>query len=460
MLRFLFLSVIILYLISTLFPLFNIGWLISGMCLLIIVMTISNVKKLVRVLGSFFLLLGIGLLLYSEAAWQHYILSFGPMIDLLTLFTLVPILGIPIKIGDYNESLKIIIQKKVKTTGQLYRLTSGISYFFSIFMNLATLPMTYYSIKPALSYFPIKEENRFMSRAITRGFAMPLLWAPVTPIVGIVVTMTGVSWVSILPYVIPLSIMGLLIDWTLGQKRSTAKIEVTKKPATDELAVTLETGQNASPKRVIHILAAILIFNVIMSVLEATFDLTFIILVSILVIPFSLVWSLLINKGKEYAVQLLEQFKVVSISMKDQFFIFLCAGFFISTIEISNSDVVLNQWVLNIVDVIGAEVFILILPLIPLALAFIGLHPAVSLSLVAGSLDPNVIGIAPHILTVAMLIGAVSSFLVGPYNATLGLMSNILKDSSFKVSNWNLSFTSIYVGFALVYLLLLELLTK
>lgn len=91
MLRFLFLSVIILYLISTLFPLFNIGWLISGMCLLIVVMTISNVKKLVRVLGSFFLLLGIGLLLYSEAAWQHYILSFGPMIDLLTLFTLVPI---------------------------------------------------------------------------------------------------------------------------------------------------------------------------------------------------------------------------------------------------------------------------------------------------------------------------------------------------------------------------------
>ena len=454
MLRFLFLFVIILYLISTLFPVLKIGWLLSVICLVIIVMTIGSVKKLVRILGSCFLLLGGWLLWQSGADWQNYILSFGPMLDLLTLFSLVPILGIPIKIGDYNESLKTIIQKRVKTTGQLYMLTSGISYFFSIFMNLATLPMTYYSMKPALPYFPIKDKNRFMSRAITRGFAMPLLWAPVTPIVGIVVTMTGVSWVSILPYVIPLSIMGLLIDWKLGQKKSSQKMVV---PNQNELAATIEGSHSQSPKRVLHILFAILIFNLMMSFLEATFDLSFVILVSILVIPFSLTWSLMIQKGKEYTVQLFDQLKAVSVTMKDQFFIFLCAGFFISTIQISKSNEVLNHWVLILVDVIGTEVFMLLLPLIPLALAFIGLHPAVSLSLVAGSLDPGVIGISPHLLTVSMLIGAVSSFLVGPYNATLGLMSNILKESSFKISNWNLSFTTLYVGFSLIYLLMLNL---
>ncbi|WP_428909139.1 hypothetical protein [Niallia sp. Krafla_26] len=454
MLRLLFLSVIILYLVSTLFPIFKIGWLLSGMCFVIVIMTVGKVKKLVRVLGCFFLLLGGWLLCHSGASWQQYILSFGPMLDLLTLFSLVPILGIPIKIGDYNESLKTIIQKKVKTTGQLYMLTSGISYFFSIFMNLATLPMTYYSMKPALPHFPIKEKNRFMSRAITRGFAMPLLWAPVTPIVGIVVTMTGVSWVSILPFVIPLSVMGLFIDWQLGQKKSTQKVEVLNH---NEQAATAEGSPTHSPKRVLHILVAILIFNLFMSFFESTFDLSFLILVSILVIPFSLTWSLMIHKGKEYIVQLLDQLKGISITMKDQFFIFLCAGFFISTIHLSKSNEVLNHWVLTLVDAIGAEIFILLLPLIPLALAFIGLHPAVSLSLVAGSLDPSVIGISPHILTVSMLIGAVSSFLVGPYNATLGLMSNILKESSFKVSNWNLSFTSVYIGFSLLYLLVLNM---
>lgn len=457
MLRFQYLSVIILYLFTALFPRLNLSWLLSLLCLAIILSTIWSAKRLVRILGSSFLLLGIWLLWQSGVGLDQYILSFGPMLDLLTLFSLVPILGIPIKIGDYSGSLKIVIHKKVKTTGQLYMLTSGISYFFSIFMNLATLPMTYYSIKPVLSHFPIKDESRFMSRAITRGFAMPLLWAPVTPIVGIIVTMTGVSWVSILPYVIPLSIIGLLIDWKLGQQQSTKKRNTVQKSIFNELAATNEESNNDRPQRVLHILLAILIFNIIMSILESEFEHSFIILVSLLVIPFSFVWSILIKKREEYTIQLFEHIKTFSVSMKDQFFIFICAGFFISTIDISGSDEVVTDWVLSLIHVIGAEVFLLLLPLIPLGFAFIGLHPAVSLSLVVGALNSNVLGISPFILTVAMLIGAVSAFLVGPYNATLGLMSNILKESSFKVSNWNLSFTALYVGFALVYLLILEM---
>ena len=71
-------------------------------------------------------------------------------------------------------------------------------------------------------------------------------------------------------------------------------------------------------------------------------------------------------------------------------------------------------------------------------------------------LNPEVIGISPHILTVAMLAGAVSAFLVGPYNATLGLMSNLVKESSYKVSNWNLSFAGLYIGCVMVYLIVLQ----
>jgi hypothetical protein len=104
------------------------------------------------------------------------------------------------------------------------------------------------------------------------------------------------------------------------------------------------------------------------------------------------------------------------------------------------------------------EVFLILLPFVPLALAFLGLHPAVSLALMIEGLNPQAMGISPHILTVAMLAGAVSSFLVGPYNATLGLMSNIVKESSYKVSNWNLSFAALYIGIVMAYLFLLELL--
>ncbi|WP_338451606.1 hypothetical protein R4Z09_06925 [Niallia oryzisoli] len=457
MLRLLFLSAILLYLLSTLLPQLGINPYISILCLVIVLSTLGIVKRFVRILGSIFLLLGLFLLWTSGADWTHYISSFGSMLDLLTLFSLVPILGIPIKLGEYSESIKTVIHKKVKTTGKLYMLTSGISYFFSIFMNLATLPMAYYSIRPALESFPIKQENRFLSRAITRGFAMPLLWAPVTPIVGIVVGMTKVSWLSILPYVLPLSIFGLLLDWLLGRQKSTKKIEDEEAVTTPELAAAKESSLKDSPFRVLQILLAIVLFIIVISTLDAYFDYSFIILVSLLVIPFSLIWALLLRRGSDFFTQLIDHFKSFTVSMKDQFFIFLSAGFLISTIQFSHTNEFINEQTLNMINVMGAEFFLLLLPLIPIGLAFIGLHPAVSLSLVAGALNPSVLGISPYIVTVAMLIGAVGSFLVGPYNATMGLMSNIIKESSFKVSNWNLGFTGLYVGFAMVYLIILEM---
>lgn len=455
MLRLLFLSVILLFLLSTLFPGLGMGVVISILCLVIVLCTIGTVKRFVQILGSIFLILGLLLLWKSGAQWHQYITSFGPMLDLLILFSLVPILGIPIKLGEYSESIKTVIHKKVKTTGSLYVLTSGISYFFSIFMNLATLPMTYYSIRPVLNHFPIKQENRFLSRAITRGFAMPLLWAPVTPIVGIVVEMTGVSWLSILPYVLPLSIFGLLLDWFMSRQKSTKKVEEQSTRPANEMAVSKESNGKDKPSRVLQILLAIILFIVAISMLETHFSYSFLILVSLLVIPFSFIWSVLLKSGKEFLAQLTNHFGSFTVSMKDQFFIFLSAGFLISTIQVSHTDELLTSSILSIIHVTGAEFFIILLPLIPLGLAFVGLHPAVSLSLMAGALNPAALGISPHILTVAMLAGAVSSFLVGPYNATIGLMSNIVKESSFKVSNWNLSFTIIYIGSAMVYIILL-----
>ncbi|NHC41500.1 hypothetical protein G6549_16185 [Bacillus sp. MM2020_1] len=458
MLRYMFFFVILLYLVNVLFPVLHLGVIISCLSLAIVLFTIFQAKRFVQVLGGTFLLLGVLLLWTSGASWHQYILSFGPMLDLLTMFTLIPILGIPIKLGNYSGGIQALIQKRVKTSGQLYMITSGISYFFSIFMNLATLPMTYYSIRPALDVIPVENKERFMSRAITRGFAMPLLWAPVTPIVGIVITMTGVSWVSILPYVIPLSIVGMGVDWYIGSRKANVMIHNKKDLSAHEMAATIElTGQKNRSSRVFQIFLAIIIFNVIISLVETKFPYPFLILVSLLVIPFSFSWSLILKQGKEFGAHLVKHFQTFSVSMKDQFFIFLSTGFFISTINVSHTNVWLDAWVNKFISFAGIEIFLILMPLIPLAFAFLGLHPAVSLALMTEGLNPEVVGISPHILTVAMLAGAVSAFLVGPYNATLGLMSNIVKESSYKVSNWNLSFASIYIGCVMVYLFILQL---
>lgn len=448
MLRFIFLLVIFLYLLSTLLPQLDLGVLLSVLCLVIVLCTLWLAKRFVQVLGGTFLILGIVLLWKSGAHWHHYILSFGPMLDLLTMFTLIPILGIPIKLGGYSEGIQMIIQKKVKTSGRLYVITSAISYFFSIFMNLATLPMTYYSIRPSLDLYTVDSKERFMSRAITRGFAMPLLWAPVTPIVGIVITVTGVSWVSIVPYVVPLSILGLGMDWYIGARKS-KKISIGEQSlSANETAATIEPSQLNRSIRVLHILLAIFLFIVVISIAESRFPYSFLVLVSLVVIPFAFIWSMFLRKGKEFGAQLQKHLQSFSISMKDQFFIYLSAGFLISTINVSHTNELLYDWIIKFINMAGVEIFLILLPLIPLVFAFLGLHPAVSLALMTEGLNPATLGINPH---------AVSAFLVGPYNATLGLMSNLVKESSYKVSNWNLSFTALYIVSVMMYLFILQM---
>ncbi|MFB7140003.1 hypothetical protein ACFCYN_10145 [Gottfriedia sp. NPDC056225] len=455
MLKYMFALVIFFYLLSSLFQ-WDLQIYISCLCIFIVLYTMFMVKSLVRTIGSIFLLIGFILLWRNHASLKDYILSFGPMLDLLTLFALIPILGFPVRLGGYANGIQAIIQKKVKTSGQLYIMTSGISYFLSMFMNLATLPMTYYSIQPSLSLFSIKKEERFMSRAITHGFAMPLLWAPITPIVGIVIGVTGVSWVSILPYVLPLSMLGVALDWILASRNSRKSVTkgLRNNLIPDETAASLEGV--ATQGKVFHIFIAILIFNLIISFAEHLFAYSFVIIVSILVIPFAFSWSLLIKQQSAFLHNLKEYFHSYSFKMKDQFFIFLSAGFFISVVKGTNISETVNIAVTHFKDIVGPEVFLILLPLIPLAFAFTGLHPAVTLTLMAEALDPQSLGISPYILTVSLLAGAISAFLVGPYNATIGLMSSIVKESSFKVSNWNIPYTISYLIMIMLYLCGLE----
>jgi hypothetical protein len=451
---------IVLYLLNELLTGFDLSHVISIICFVIVSMTILKVSKFVRLIGGAFLVLGLIMLLKSNAGIGDILFSFGPMLNLLTLFALVPLLALPIKFGNYSENIQGFIAKRVRSSTSLYSLTSGISYFFSIFMNLATLPMTYFSVRPAADGFPLENRERFMSRAITHGFSMPLMWAPVTPIVGIVIDMTGVKWGAILPYVLPLSVMGLLLDWYTGGYMKRKRASFGTNTAIDETAAAIE-GESVKSRRagkLSHILIAILLFNIMISILEHALSLSFLIVVSLLVIPFVFAWCLLLGQAGSFTSGLVEHYQNHLLKMKDQFFIFLSAGFFLSAIEFSSADHVVNGWIMLFKNVIGIEIFILFIPLIPLILAFIGLHPAVSLALLAGTLDPHSLDVSPYILTVSMLAGAVAAFLMGPYNATIGLMSTIVKTSSYKVSNWNSLFTISFLCLALLYLIVLQLL--
>ncbi|MEX2416383.1 MAG: hypothetical protein WD424_09585 [Paenibacillaceae bacterium] len=461
----LFLIAIVAYLCSAAYPSRFMDWVVSILCILVVIVVINSVKRFVQVLGTVFLVIGITLLVGYGAPWTKFVLGFGPMLNILSLFALITLLALPIELGQYAIRVQMMIRSKVNYPGILYSLTSFLSYILSSFMNLATLPMIYHLIRPSLDSYPIEHKERFMSRAITHGHSLTAVWTPAAPIVGIIIEMTGVRWSSIIVILIPFSLLGLLLDWSMGMWRTNrrqqriglAVIEEMSAAREESLGLVIENLKKVKSNHPIQIFVAILVFNGAIFVLEKNTDFSFLLLVSLTVIPFAFIWSIMLGKGKAFIVSARKVLPEHLLKMKDLFFVFLSAGFMISAIQSTEAGHVINEGILAVRNWVGTDVFLLLIPLIPLGLAFLGLHPAVGLALAAESLNPAALGISVELTAIAMLTGAVSAFMMGPYNATAGLMSTLVGESPYRVSKWNAPFTIAYLIMVMVLLTILNM---
>ncbi|WP_019122323.1 hypothetical protein [Brevibacillus massiliensis] len=461
----LFLTAIVAYLCSALYPSVLLDWLIAIVSLLIVFTVFRFAKRFVQVLGSLMLAIGIALLVLYGAPLPSYILCFGRMLNILSLFAFIPLIVIPIELGRYAVRVQAIIQQNVKHSGLLYAITSFMAFISSSFMNLAALPMVYQTMRPSVELFPISEKERFLSRSITHGFSMPTMWTPVTPIVGIVVEMTRVKWSHILPIVIPFSLLCVVVDCLMAfavakrRQKQLAQSLISEMAAARECTGAAEARLTAAEKagHPVQILAAILIFNGLISVLESSAHVGFLLVVTLIVIPYAFLWSLLLGQGRAFIHSAKKKLPEQLLHMKDQFFIFLSAGYMISAVQSTGAGHVVNESLAMVKNAVGADVFILLIPLIPFTLAFLGLQPAVALALTAESMNPQALGVSVELMAIAMLTGAASAFLMGPYNATVAMMASLTKKSSYKLSRWNAPFTMTFLLMSMLLLIILKI---
>lgn len=455
-----FLAAIAAYLLSAFYPSALLHGIVSVLSILIVITAFRYVPRFVQGISVLFLLVGACLLLASGAPWRSFVTSFGNMLNILSLFALIPFIALPIELGHYAGRIRQMIQQSIERSGLLYAMTASLSYVLSSFMNIATLPMVYHAIRPSLELFPIEQKERFISRAITHGYSMPIVWTPVAPIVGIIVEMTGVRWSAILPIMVPFSLLGLAVDGIMGRWIASRRRKQLDSVTVSELAAARQNvvpdGTEQAARHPAHILAAILVFTGMIALAETVTHASFLLLVTVAVFPFAFLWSVLIGAGRRFLQRSKEVLPVQLLKMKDQFVVFLSAGFMISAMQASGAGHVINGWILAAKNAMGAELFLLLIPLIPLALAFVGLHPAVGLALTAESLNPAALGIPAELIAIAMLTGAATAFLMGPYNATAGMMAHLTGQSSIRISNWNAPFTLVYLVLSMILLIILK----
>jgi hypothetical protein len=436
----LYVAVVLCYLIARVGQLAALTPVLSALALIAIMVSLPASGWATRLLSTLFLAGGTWMLVSNDLGWLDVFGAFGEMAYLLALFVVLPVCSVPVKIGGYSGAIQTVLRGRIRGVFQLNCLVTALSFVCGSFMSMAAVPIMMTSMEPVVKAYPIRHSERFIAVSTVYGYALPILWTPVSGVVGVIVYTLHVDWLTLFPVLFALSIACLLANWIIFYFMEL------RGPAAQTLEHAPTPGGATSPiPRLMQMVLAIVLLIVSIVLMASWLHIGLITVVTLIAIPFSLAWSAVIGKVGAFVGEARLQMAVRLPRMADQFAIFLSAGFFAHAMRLSGIDHEANAMFLHLHDALGTVPFLLSMPPMALLASFLGMHPLVLIALLAESLKPEVLGIGSMQLAVAMIGSAVLTYLAGPFSGTLGLVRSINQVSTFRLSLWNAPYAVGYV---------------
>src|SRR5205085_9443771 len=115
-----------------------------------------------------------------------YLGAHGNMLYLLVLFAVVPFLSVPVKLGGYSQAIRDVLQQRIASVFSLNCLATALAFVCGSFMSMAAVPIMMSSMESVVEHYPIPDKMRFMTVSSTYGYVLPILWTPVSGVVGVV----------------------------------------------------------------------------------------------------------------------------------------------------------------------------------------------------------------------------------------------------------------------------------
>jgi hypothetical protein len=389
---------------------------------------------------------GAAMLWAAAVSPQIWLQSFGQMAHLVALFSLVPLLALPVHLGGYGHAMSTLLAGRVSGMGALNRLVSLLAYGCGAFMTMATIPIMFSSLKPVLAELPPDERARFVTVSITSSHVLAMLWSPVSGVLAAILTGLKLGWFAVVGVMLPLSVLALLAQWLLfagGDRQAQLHLPPpASTPSSPELAL--------ARRKLYQFIAVILALVAITVGLEQGLHLGLVTAVVLALIPFTLIWAVAIGRGREFLPSALTDLGQRLPRMAEMFAMFLAGGFFASALHASGYVHQVNEAMLSFDHMVGSTGFLLALPFVALAAALVGMHPLVAIAVLAESLRPELLGIpAPH-LAIALTGGALLTYMCGPFGGTVGLVSSYAGVPAWRVAAWNLPYALVYLALLLL----------
>lgn len=422
--------------ISVLFFVFILSQFVShsivtyGIALLtamIMIISLFYSKGLPKYFGIVMTVISVAILIYQKQGFEVWNEGITKNLALVLLIIIVPILGIPIRLGNYHEHLSGFVGKLQKKPHFLYLMISGLFVLIAPITNIGSI----YIIDSMLDKMRLPKE--FIGRVYVRGITSVHTWSPYFASVFLVVYSLHVPIYQYLPYGLMLGLLQFVVAYLLFKYVEARHIE---------FHLQYETRDQGN-KKLFELAAIIILLTGLIFGLEPFVEFNVIVLISLIVLVFTFFWSLYLQVPTQFLKELSEYRKTIFPSKANVINLLLTAGLFGLVLEKTPiSSVIQGVWE----GLANWSVFFLIFGTIVIVslLSLIGIHQIVTVSTIVATVSYQALGIDVIVMAMMLLSAWQVSVTVSPISPVIAIVSNIVKVNPFKVIlRWNLHYAII-----------------
>lgn len=371
-------------------------------------------------------------------------------LSIVCILILTPLLGIPVRVGNYLKSLGYLLSKLKNNVHFTYVIFLGLTHIFSVILNIGSIVINLHLMNSSNI-----RSKKLIASVLNRGYTTTSIWSPYLAVMALVVNQLGIEWSKLALYTIGFAMISLVIAFLTELKEINAEKGRIKSEVIQSTSPVEDVKRSVAFSKMIELVILLSLSMGLVLVVEKNTSLSMVLSISFVSVVFPLVWCLLRGRLPEYKKEVITHTTKTVPNMQSEFTMFLFAGIF-SHVFVQSPLSGKFVHLLNTLFGSSSLLMSISLSLVIILTGIVGLHPAVMLTIFATALNPAQIGLTP-IYFAALLLGSTGiANTISPSTAVNNLLANGLKVSLFTVSfRWNWRYALVSYVALLLYLQLI-----
>jgi len=399
----------------------------------------SGIKAEFKKMVAAFICAGAAINFFTHQPLEVWVSGMNSMLNIVGILVFMQLFIVPIHLGNFAENLRFLILKVLHTERSIYVFAIMVIQLFSTILLFGTIPVMTALIGEPLSKV-VGNYQRFMSTALTRGYASIVMWAPGAVNVLLALNATGAVWKETYLQGLFLGALGIVLA-VIFQLPYLSGTKISALAAEEE---TFHTDTKKACWKIciiIGVVLALIVLILLFDWLQIGRDSTYRVVLSSLILASAWIAFYIGDKGLKK--EILDYRNVSLPKTVDLAVMYVSLGLFSKALLASGLLKYLNPTLLSLSSGLGLFTIPFVM-FVLIVLAFVGIHPFILIVLL-GQLFASTGFIPLPVLAMALMFGAAISYMTSPFAGMMLTTTQFLGISLYKLGVvWNGLYCFVY----------------